>query len=70
MQRDSAATKARSDVADTERTFFKSVLTEITNPKSTPEQRAGAIKAYTDLLSKDDQIRKQNPVQPVPTECD
>lgn len=69
MTRDAAATKARSDVADTERTFFKGTLLTLTNPGSTPVARSEAIKAYIDLLDKDDQIRKANPPQPVPTEC-
>jgi hypothetical protein len=70
MTRDAAATAARAGVADTERNFFKVVLTTITDPKSTAQERATKIQEYIALLNKDDQIRRENPSLPVPTECD
>jgi Ni,Fe-hydrogenase I cytochrome b subunit len=69
IARDSAATKARAEVADDERQAFKHVIEVIVEPKSTIDARRTVITDYFLLLQKDDLIRAKNPVQPVPESC-
>jgi len=69
MVTDQQAATARSALADEERQFFKRTLkTLVTDPDR--DVRLKAINDYIALLDKDDQIRKENPVPKVPTECD
>jgi hypothetical protein len=70
MVADQRGSSARVELTDRERDVFKGTLRVIIDPKATPVERGNAINAYIDLLDRDDQIRAQNPVKPVPTECD
>lgn len=68
MVRDQQASAARAELADGERQFFKATLKAlVTEPDD--KKRLQWILDYIALLDKDDQIRKENPVPRVPTEC-
>jgi hypothetical protein len=67
--RDSESTSERVRLTDRERNEFRNTLRTLVDPKSTPESRGAAIEMYIGLLDKNDQIRKENPVEPPPTEC-
>lgn len=69
MTTDQRASSARVQVAENERQFFKKTLrTLLTEPDR--EKRTKALNDYIALLEKDDEIRKENPVPVVPTDCD
>lgn len=66
---DQQATKERARLAGEERQFFKNTLvTMLTEPDR--EKRIKALNDYVALIDKNDQIRKENPIPEVPTECD
>jgi len=68
MVADQKNSETRSDLASEERALFrKTLVTVVSDPDR--EKRVGAINAYIALLDKNDQIRKDNPLLPVPTEC-
>lgn len=69
MVADAKNTKARSQLSDDERQLFKVTLrTVLTEPDR--QKRVDALNKYITLLDHDDEIRKENPPLPVPTECD
>lgn len=69
MVADQKASAARAEVAEEERQAFKATLTIIFVRDSSREEREKAGLAYIALLNKNDQVRKDNPVPPVPTNC-
>lgn len=70
MVADATATKVRTDVLDRERAAFRDVLEKIVDPKGTPQSRKEVIDSYIVLVQRDDEVRRANPVRPVPTRCD
>lgn len=69
MVTDQKASSARVELAEGERQFFKETLiTMLTEPDR--EKRIKSLNDYIALLNKDDQIREENPVPVVPTDCD
>jgi len=67
--KDNESTQERVRLTDRERAEFKNTLRSIVDPHSTPASRSAAIETYIDLLDKNDQVRKENPVEPPPTSC-
>jgi hypothetical protein len=67
---DQENTTARAVIADRERQVFLGTLQAIVDPKGTPITRQNAINAYIDEVLRNNQLRQQNPILPVPTECD
>ena len=69
MVADQKNSETRTELATEERALFKKTLTELVSEPD-PMKRVAAINAYIALLNKNDQIRKENPLLPVPTDCD
>jgi hypothetical protein len=69
MVADQRSSSTRVALTDQERAQFKLTLQVLVSGEADSKKRQTAITSYIDLLDKNDHIREQNPVQPVPTEC-
>ena len=69
MTADQRNSSARAAIADRERAKFLQTLLTLVDPKGTPTTRGNAIHGYIDEVQRNDQLRKQSPILPVPTEC-
>jgi hypothetical protein len=69
MVADQRNTQARADIAEAERGSFLVTMQKIFNPETSPGERKKAGDDYIALVLKNNELRKQSPVLPVPTEC-
>jgi len=70
MSRDSQNTVNRAQIQDAERDKFLIMLKELMDPKNDAEARTQALDGYIAEVERNNVLREQNPVLPVPTECD
>lgn len=69
MVADQKNSETRVELAAQERNLFRKTLVTVVTDQDRAD-RAKAIQDYIELLNKNDQIRKDNPLLPVPTDCD